>query len=197
MTKIENLRRLLEAAEGDEEDIVSDEPFSGLDLHAARCFGYQVPEENCWKYIADQADDIGWSQVDVKALEKSLTKDVEQSYLSMAEFKLIDVDDDMPYTLSFDNNTSMWHLQISNSPDAEIDDQQRADFFKSSMFKKIAKKTYDKLISAKKTYDNVVAGHLQNAELLLVDVVKLDAIMKFIGTDYFMQNLLNGKYLGY
>jgi hypothetical protein len=65
------------------------------------------------------------------------------------------------------------------------------------MFKKIAKKTYDKLISAKKTYDNVVAGHLQNAELLLVDVVKLDAIMKFIGTDYFMQNLLNGKYLGY
>jgi hypothetical protein len=45
--------------------------------------------------------------------------------------------------------------------------------------------------------DGDVAGHLQNAELLLVDVVKLDAIMKFIGTDYFMQNLLNGKYLGY
>ena len=197
MANIEKLQKLLEANEENDEELVDDEPFAGLDLRAAKCFGYSVPEEKCWKYIADQADNLGWSNVDVKQLERNLAKNVEQSYLTIAQFKLTDVDDDTNYTLSFDNNKSMWHLAISNSPKAELEPQQLADFFKSSMFKKIAKQTYDNLIQAKATFDNTISEHLENAELLLVDVVKLDAIMDFIKTDYFMQNLLNGKYLNY
>ena len=197
MANIEKLQKLLEANEENDEELVDDEPFAGLDLRAAKCFGYSVPEEKCWKYIADQADNLGCSNVDVKQLERNLAKNVEQSYLTIAQFKLTDVDDDTNYTLSFDNNKSMWHLAISNSPKAELEPQQLADFFKSSMFKKIAKQTYDNLIQAKATFDNTISEHLENAELLLVDVVKLDAIMDFIKTDYFMQNLLNGKYLNY
>ena len=197
MKNLERLKKLLEANEDNDKDLVDDEPFAGLDLRAAKCFGYSVPEEKCWKFIADQADNLGWSNVDVKQLENNLAMNVEQSYLTIAQFKLTNVDDDMEYTLSFDNNKSMWHLAISNSPKAELEPQQLADFFKSSMFKKIAKQTYDKLIQAKKAFDNIVSSHLENAELMLVDVVKLDAIIDFINTDYFMQNLLNGKYLNY
>lgn len=50
---------------------------------------------------------------------------------------------------------------------------------------------------AKKTYDNIIKPRLNNGELMLVDVIKLDAIISFIETEYFMDNLLNGKYLSY
>lgn len=33
--------------------------------------------------------------------------------------------------------------------------------------------------------------------MLLVDAVKLEAILDFLDKDYFLKNLLAGKYLGY
>jgi len=33
--------------------------------------------------------------------------------------------------------------------------------------------------------------------MLLVDAVKLEAILDFLDKDYFLKNLLTGKYLGY
>ena len=181
----------------EDEDLTSDEPFAGLDLRYAKCFGYSVPEEKNWKYLADQADNLGWKNVDVKQLEKNLTKDVEQCYMNIAYFKLTNVDDETDYVLSFDNNKSLWNLHIAHSPKAELDVKERADFFKSKLFKKIAQRTYDRILSAKQTYDKIVKQHLENGELLLIDVVKLDAILSFIETEHFLDNLLNGKYLSY
>lgn len=181
----------------DDEELISDEPFAGLDLRYAKCFGYSVPEQKNWKFLADQADDLGWKNIDFKQLEKNLTKDVEQSYMNIAYFKLTNVDDETDYILSFDNNKSLWSLSIAHSPKAELDVKERSDFFKSKIFKKIAQRTYDRILSAKQTYDKIVKQHLENGELLLVDVVKLDAILSFIETDHFMDNLLNGKYLSY
>ena len=183
--------------DSDNEELMSNEPFAGLDLRYAKCFGYSVPEEKNWKYLADQADNLGWNNVDVKQLEKNLTKDVEQSYMKIAQFKLTNVDDETDYVLSFDNNKSLWSLYIAHSPKAELDVKERADFFKSKLFKKIAQKTYDRILSAKQTYDKIVKQHLENGELLLIDVVKLDAILSFIETEHFLDNLLNGKYLSY
>ena len=181
----------------EQDELMSDEPFAGLDLRAAWCFGYSVPKESNWRDIAVQAEDIGWDLVDKEQLEKSLAQDVEKSYFKIADFKLTDVDDDTAYTLWFDNNKALWGLEIENSPKAELDIQERADFFKSSLFKKIAKKTYSRVVAAKDAYDNIVAEHLSNGELLLVDVVKLDAILHFLDSEHFLDNLLNGKYLGY
>lgn len=173
------------------------QPFGGLDLRAAHCFGFRLPEKKCWKYIADQAEDLGWKQIDVEQLEKSFSKDVEDSYLKIAEFKLVNVDDDMAYYLWFDNNKALWGVEILDSPEAEISVEERADFFKSEMFKKIAKKTYSKLVNADKTFNEIVKQHVDNGEMLLVDDVKLDAVLHFLSLDYFLKNLLNGKYLGY
>ena len=183
--------------DSDNDDIMSDEPFAGLDLRYAKCFGYSVPEEKNWKYLADQADNLGWNNVDVKQLEKNLTQDVEKSYMKIAQFKLTNVDDETDYILSFDNNKSLWDLHIAHSPKAELDIEERADFFKSKLFKKITQRTYDRILSAKQTYDKIVKQHLENGELLLVDVIKLDAILSFIDTEHFLDNLLNGKYLSY
>lgn len=45
---------------------MSDKPFAGLDLRYAKCFGYSVPEQKNWKFLADQADDLGWKNIDFK-----------------------------------------------------------------------------------------------------------------------------------
>lgn len=189
-------KQLLEA--DDEIDPAEvDKPFSGLDLRAAHCFGYRVPKERCWAYIAKQAKDVGWKLIDRKQLENSLTKDVEDSYFKIAEYKLVDVESDMAYSLWFDNNKALWAVEIMDSPKAELSIEERADFFKSEMFQKIAKKTYYYLLEAQKIYNEVIKPHLDNGELLLVDAVKLDAVLYFLNLDYFMKNVLNGKYLNY
>lgn len=70
MTKIQ--KAILEAGEEDEEkkdedsgaedagnvdsdddsDLTDDTAFAGLDLRAARCFGFQAPSKNCWTGLA-------------------------------------------------------------------------------------------------------------------------------------------------
>lgn len=50
----------------------------------------------------------------------------------------MNVDDDTAYTAWFDNSASLWGVQIADSPKAELEAQERADFFKSGLFKKAA-----------------------------------------------------------
>lgn len=103
----------------------------------------------------------------------------------------------MAYTAWFDNGASLWGVQIMDSPKAELEAQERADFFKSGLFKKAAQKTYERLGKAKDLYYKVVKRHLDSGELLLVDTVKLNAILSFLDDDHFLENVLERKYLGY
>ena len=120
--------------------------------------------------------------IDADALDKSLALDVENSYLRIAEFTLVNLDDNVAYSLWFDNNKALWGVSIKDSPKAEMTVEERADFFKSDIFKKIAKKTYFRLTAAKDAFYSIVDEHLKNAELLLVDTVKLSAILHFLDT---------------
>ena len=86
----------------------------------------------------------------------------------------------MSYFLWFDNSKGLWNVTIKNSPKAEMTVEQRAAFFKSKLFKKIAKRTYYIIADAKESYEKIVKQHIENGELLDVDVVKLDAILHFI-----------------
>jgi len=54
----------------------------------------------------------------------------------------------MSYSLYFDNNKALWKLEILDSPKAEMTVEERGNFFKSDMFKKISKKTYYRLLDA-------------------------------------------------
>lgn len=103
----------------------------------------------------------------------------------------------MSYSLYFDNNKALWKLEILDSPKAEMTVEERGNFFKSDMFKKISKKTYYRLLDTQKTFNKNVRRAFENGEMLLVDAVKLEAILDFLDKDYFLKNLLTGKYLGY
>ena len=103
----------------------------------------------------------------------------------------------MAYSLWYDNNKALWNVEIANSPEADLSTEERKDLFSSEMFKNISKKTYYKLLDAFKSYNSNVKMHIDNGDMLLVDAVKLDAILHFLDTDYFMKNILNGKYIGF
>jgi len=45
--------KVLLEADGVDDETLSDEPFAGLDMRAAHCFGYRVPKERSWKFLAD------------------------------------------------------------------------------------------------------------------------------------------------
>ena len=77
-----------------------------------------------------------------------MAKDVDNSYFHIASFKLVNLDDDTKYVLWFDNNKALWSLEIEDSPKAELEIEERANFFKSEMFKKIAKQAYTRVVDA-------------------------------------------------
>jgi hypothetical protein len=118
--------------------------------------------------------------IDAKQLEDSFMHNIEACYYKIAQFKLENVNDDMSYVLWFDNNRGLWDVRIMDSPKAELTVEQRADFFKSETFKKIAKRAYYVIVDAKSLYEQIVKEHVENGDLIDIDVVKLDAILHWI-----------------
>ena len=86
----------------------------------------------------------------------------------------------MSYALWFDNNKGLWDVCIVNSPRAEMTPEQKTDFFTSETFKKTAKQTYYYIDEAKKTYQKIVKKHIEDGEMIDIDIVKLDAILHWI-----------------
>lgn len=171
--------------------------FSGLALVKCSCFGYMYPKSSSWVNLSQAVDDKGWSNVNQKQIESSLMHNVEQCYYSIASFILSNANDDMKYRLWFDNNKSMWKVEVLNSPRAEMSIEQRAALFKHPLVIKIAKQAWHLLLNAKKTYYKTLSRHVEEGELLAVDVVKLGAIMHFLDLQYFLNNVRDLKYINY
>lgn len=193
--QLKEKRILLEKNEEDSEKEIT--PFENLDLNKTLCFGYSFPMEKSWKSIAEFSIDQGWSNVDVQQLQKNLAKNIVNSYSRIAQFELTNLDDDMKYVLYFDNNKGLWNLQLKHSPKATIEVEERANFFKSEMFKKISQQTFFLLKDSYKIYMDVVDKHVSHGEFLLIDEVKLSAILHFLEQKFFLDNIKNGKYLSY
>lgn len=83
---------------------------------------------------------------------------------------------------------------LKDSPEAEVSPEQTRQFFKSMAFKKISKKAWHRLVDAKRVFKKIVKPLVEDGRLLLVDTVKLDAILDFLDEDYFLKNLLEGKH---
>lgn len=184
-------------AEEEAKDEPENDEFSGLSLIKANCFGYTYPVKSSWVNLAQAADDKGWNNIDQEKLESSLMHNVEKCYYNIASFVLANANDDMQYKFWFDNNKTMWKVQILDSPNAEMTIEQRAAFFKSYIVKKIAKQTWHWLLDAKKIYYKTLSKRLEDGELLSVDVVKLGAIMHFLDLNHFLDNIRDLKYINY
>jgi hypothetical protein len=48
-------------------------------------------------------------------------------------------------------------------------------------------------MDAIKAYNEIIHSHINDGSLLLVDVVKLEAILHFLNSKHFLENLRNGK----
>lgn len=182
-------------------------PFSNLDLKQITVFGRGNNFKDVagkktgetagpdWAELAEQSKTVGWKNIDREALERSLTEDVEACYFRLVSFNVVDLDDDTVWHASFLNSKGLWDLEIANSPKADVEPQQMADFFSSEEFLKIAKKAGWILEGARALLEEVVNEPLENGELLEVDEVKLAAIMHWLSDKQVMENLRSGKFM--
>lgn len=178
-------------------------PFTNLDLKQIAVFGRgngfsEVGDHGAeldWAALAEQSKTIGWRGIDKEALEKSLAEDVNSCYFRLVSFNAEDLDDETTWHASFLNSKGLWDLEIANSPKADVEPSQMADFFGSEEFQKIAKKAGWILEQAKNLLEEVVGQPLENGELLEVDEVKLGAIMHWLSDKQVMENLRSGKFM--
>lgn len=163
--------------------------FENLDLRGIQIFGGR------WVELATQSKTLGWNGVDRLALEKSLARSVDSSYFRIVSFNVGDLDTEITWHASFLNDKGLWELEIFDSPRAEVEPEQMADFFGSAEFKRIAKRAGWLLEEASKAVNEVIMPRLEAGELLSVDEVKLSAIMHWLSDKQLMENLRSGKFM--
>ena len=179
-----------------EQDDNAPKPFAQLDLREASCFGWERdPKQKCWYNKCLHAKTVGWKNADVQGIQESLKNNVDACYFYLANFYFVDVEDEMRWHAFFDNSKGLWRLEIQDSPKAELESQQYADFFGSDMMKKTANRAYDLIKRAEKEFNETLKVHMDNAELLEVDEVKLEAELHFINDSLLMENLKSCKWV--
>lgn len=124
-----------------------------------------------------------------------MARAVDSSYFRIVSFNVEDLDTEITWHASFLNDKGLWELEIFDSPHADVEPEQMADFFGSAEFKKIAKRAGWLLEEASKAVNEVIMPRLESGELLSVDEVKLAAIMHWISDKQFMENLRSGKFM--
>lgn len=181
-------------AEEPQEDTAK--PFGSLDLREAYCFGWEKDaKEKCWYNKSLQAKAVGWKKADVPGIELSLKQNIDACYFYLVSFYFVDLEDETRWHAFFDNSKGLWRLEISDSPKADLDAQQLADFFASDMMKKAASRAYDLIKRAEKEYEETLSYHVENGELLEIDEIKLEAELHFIGDSLLMENLKGCKWV--
>ena len=189
------------AEEQPEDDSSSDEeeqakPFANLDLREAYCFGWEKDaKKKCWYNKCLEAKAIGWKKADTSSIELSLKKNVDACYFYLVSFYFVDLDDEIRWHAFFDNSKGLWRLEIQDSPKAEIESQQYADFFGSELMKKAASRAYDLIMRAQKEFEETLRFRLEGGELLMVDEIKLGAVLHFINDSLLMENLKACKWV--
>ena len=91
--------------------------------------------------------------------------------------EIVDLATEVAWVAKYINDKSLWKLEIKDSSTAEVLDEDKAAFFQSEEFGKILRDCGDTLIKALKIFNDVVKNHLEKAEMLEVDEVKLSAIL--------------------
>lgn len=175
--------------------------FESLELTSALCFGWRPPrlgddglKRRCWYDLAEESITKGWRDTDVQAMSKDLAANVASSYFYIAQGEFRDVVTGFRWRAVFVNDHMLWRLDMPKSPDTEILPADAAEFFKSKMFLKFAKRCGDLIDRADKRFRETVWPHVQEGEFLEVAEEKLERVLFNIETARFMNNLRTGKY---
>lgn len=168
--------------------------FSKIDVKFCHCFGGYHTNDS-WLKIAEQSISQGWRNIDIGKLEHDLMEDVDKSYHNIAFIEIVDLSTDISWIVKYINDKNLWKLEIKDSETAEILDEDKQAFFTSEEFKKILRDCGDLLNKSLQIFNEIVKQHLEKAELLDVDEVKLSAILYWLNDKMFMENFRIGKYI--
>lgn len=178
---------------GNPDDDSSLQKFANLDLRQLNSFGYSKSKWRDWVKMAHDSISNGWSTVDLQEFEECLAHNVQSTYLNITSMVFEDIDTSMNWRAYFINDKSLWCIEMLDSPNAEIEPDDKKAFIESEAFKKAVRKAAGAIDNAKNKFNQVVKTHLDNGELLEVDEVKLAAILFWIDNKYFMDNFRSGK----
>lgn len=171
--------------------------FERLNLKAVSCFGWSSPDKSGmtgWVSFAKHSISMGWSEKIAAKINESLAADVSKSFNKIASGIFTDLDTSIQYRAYFENSKGLWFLEIIDSPNAKLLDDDLSGFFSSDEFSKFAKRCSQLALQGKELYNEVVKEHLEKGELLKVNEQKLDWILSDLNVGRFIDNLRGCRY---
>ena len=171
--------------------------FERLDLKAVSCFGWSRPDksgETGWSSTARKCVSFGWSEDVARKIDDGLAADVSRSFGRIASGRFVDLDTQVQYRAYFDNSRGLWFLEIVDSPEADVLDEDLQGFFGSEEAGRFARRCAQLALSARDVYEKVVKEHLENGELLKVNEQKLEWILRDLSVGRFVDNLRGCRY---
>lgn len=166
-----------------------------LELVQIETFGWSYPKSDCWWYILNPSISKGWKNVDVKKAERSLKSNVDTCYKTLFTCELHDLDDEVNYTVFFDNRKKLYDIKLTDSTKGEVLPEQKRLLFRSDIFKRTAQHAYELVLRGKKLIEDCVDDHIEAGELLEVDETKLAAIMDMLQDQILLKNFRLRKYV--
>lgn len=162
-----------------------------IELVEAGCFSKR--SRRSWLEDAMKTYTKGWKVIDMDKFQAELDSDCRTSAESLAIAKFRDVESDMVYILEFDNHAKAWSIQIKDSPDATISDEDKTEFFKSAAWSKFINYVVNRLDQNKKLFKDVLIRKMQSGELLSVDEDTFSAVNNVLNDQGLLNNLKSGK----
>lgn len=167
-----------------------------IEVLSIGCFGWRPVNgrQNTWWAIANQIESKGWRAIDVDQLQEDLDADLHFAAETIMKAEFRDVDTDMKYIVSFQNDRKLWKLEIKDNPTVDIPKEDKQVFFKSECWKKTCTRVVEILERAKTTINDLLMAKVKSGELLNIDEDLLSKVLKYISDPTLMKNLRLHKY---
>lgn len=166
-----------------------------VDIKNIFCFGYGIPKKDSWQTMLQQVNNSGWKSIDADKFEKLFNENVLATYESLIGIQFTDLDSDIEFKASFNNQKKLWKLEIPGSPDDAVSEEDTRAFFKDEVFKKVCKRADELLTNAYASCIDKVMLRVEKGMMISVDETKLLAIVHFLEDTLLRKNLKLGKFI--
>ena len=166
-----------------------------IDIKNITCFGFQAPQKKSWLTQSRNLSAHGLNNIDKTAFEKSLADNVKFTYENLISISFVDLDTNTNYLVGFENKLKLWHLTIPDTTDEAIDENDKKEFFKSDIFKKICKRSIQIMTQAFDICKNHIMPIVSKGEFINLDEIKLEAILALLDDPTVKSNIKQGKHI--
>lgn len=172
------------------------EKFKNLDTINISVFGYSSSESPEQQWLTQLIKLRKLNALNKEEFIKSFKKDVEDSYVNLASFKIEDLDSEFVYIIFFDNLAKKWNVQLEGSTQADsVDIMDKIDLFKTDEVKSLVKRALEVFKQADIFVKKHIMMHIENGDLLEVDETKLEAILDMLNDQELLSNFKKRVYV--